>query len=30
VNVYTPLDEADTSAKLAQLLAERSSASSGF
>jgi hypothetical protein len=29
VNVYTPLDEADTSAKLAQLLAEQSSASRG-
>lgn len=30
VNVYTPLEEADTPAKLAQLLAERSSTSSGF
>jgi len=30
VNVYTPLDVADTTAKLSQLLAERSSVSRGF
>ena len=30
VNVYTPLDEADTPAKLSQLLSERSSVSRGF
>jgi hypothetical protein len=30
VNVYAPLDEADTPAKLAQLLSERASVSSGF
>lgn len=30
VSVYTPLDEADTPAKLSQLLSERSSVSSGF
>jgi MmyB-like transcription regulator ligand binding domain len=30
VNVYTPLDVADTPAKLTQLLAERSSVSRGF
>ncbi len=30
VNVYTPLDEADTPAKLSQLLSERSSVSSRF
>jgi hypothetical protein len=30
VNVYTPLDEADTPAKLSQLLSERVSVTSGF
>ncbi len=30
VNVYTPLDEADTPAKLSQLLSERASVSRGF
>jgi hypothetical protein len=30
VNVYTPLDVADTPAKLSQLLAERASVSRGF
>ncbi len=30
VNVYTPLDEAETPAKLSRLLSERSSVSSGF
>jgi len=30
VNVYTPLDEADTMAKLSQLLSERVSVKSGF
>ena len=30
VNVFTPLDIADTPAKLSQLLAERASVSSGF
>jgi transcriptional regulator with XRE-family HTH domain len=30
VNVYTPLDEADTPAKLSRLLSERASVSSGF
>ncbi|MBA2392741.1 MAG: helix-turn-helix domain-containing protein [Ktedonobacteraceae bacterium] len=30
VNVYTPLDEADTPAKMSRLLSERASVSSGF
>jgi hypothetical protein len=30
VNVYTPLDEADTPVKLSRLLSERASVSSGF
>lgn len=30
VNIYTPTDEADTSAKIAQLLSERASVSSGL
>jgi len=30
VNVYTPLDEAETAAKLSRLLSERASVSSAF
>ena len=30
VNVYTPLDEADTPTKISRLLSERASVSSGF